>query len=182
MAHAQRIDAAVGIGSIDAPAGSTTNDTNHQPQSLKGGDYFSGSVDYLFFRKHIGVEAEAAVKADQAIYLPYLKNYPYRPMFYDLNAIWSSSRFHKRFAVELLGGAGALITRFQLGGCTSSKCYASSTHFMADGGGGFKMYAWRHFFIRPEARLYLINNNVEFSSARALRYGASIGYTFRERK
>lgn len=50
---------------------------------------------------------------------------------------------------------------------------------MGDVGGGIKVYAWRRFFVRPEARFYLINNNTEFSSGHALRYGLSIGYTFR---
>ena len=35
------------------------------------------------------------------------------------------------------------------------------------------------FFVRPEARLYLVNNNVDFSSPRVTRYGLSIGYTFK---
>jgi hypothetical protein len=48
-------------------------------------------------------------------------------------------------------------------------------------GGGLKLYAKGGFFIRPEARFYLVNNNFEYSSSRVLRYGASIGYTFGER-
>jgi hypothetical protein len=49
---------------------------------------------------------------------------------------------------------------------------------MGDVGGGLKFYVYRSFFVRPEMRLYLIHNNVEFVSSRAFRYGASIGYTF----
>jgi hypothetical protein len=49
---------------------------------------------------------------------------------------------------------------------------------MADFGGGLKIYAYKSLFVRPEMRLYLINNNVEFVSGHAFRYGASIGYTF----
>ncbi len=45
-------------------------------------------------------------------------------------------------------------------------------------GGGIKLYAMHNFFIRPEARFYFINNNTDFSSNHALRYGLSIGYTF----
>jgi hypothetical protein len=45
-------------------------------------------------------------------------------------------------------------------------------------GAGLKYNVWGHMFVRPEAHLYLINNNVEFSSPRAYRFGVSIGYTF----
>ncbi len=46
-------------------------------------------------------------------------------------------------------------------------------------GAGIKMYPFAHnFFVRPEAHLYLVHDNQEFSSARAVRYGLSVGYTF----
>lgn len=178
IARSQQIDAAVGGGSIFAPAGSTATG-DHQPQSLGGAAYATGSVDYLFFRKVIGVQVEAAVREDTGTYAQYFLNIPFRPMFFDGNAIWTR-QFTKRIGVEAVGGAGVLNTRFQTQpDCTSTKCFASSTHLMGDVGGGIKLYAWRRLFIRPEARLYLINNNTEFSSGHALRYGFSIGYTFR---
>jgi hypothetical protein len=48
-----------------------------------------------------------------------------------------------------------------------------------DLGGGIKLYPTHNFFIRPEARFYLVNNNTDYSSNHLLRYGLSIGYTFR---
>ena len=178
ISQAQQIDVAVGGGSIFAPAGSTATG-NHQPQSLGGALYTTGSVDYLFFRKVIGIQVEAAVREDTGTYAQYFLNIPFRPMFFDGNAIWTK-QFTKRIGVEVVGGGGVLDTRFQTQtNCTSSKCFASSTHPMGDVGGGIKLYAWRRLFIRPEARLYLIDNNTEFSSNHALRYGVSIGYTFR---
>jgi hypothetical protein len=45
-------------------------------------------------------------------------------------------------------------------------------------GGGIRVYVWHNAFVRPEVRLYLIRNNVEFSSDYATRYGVSIGYSF----
>jgi hypothetical protein len=177
IAHAQQIDVAVGGGSIFGPAGSTATG-NHQQQSLDGALYATGSVDYLFFRKVIGVQADAAVRVDTGTYAQNFLNIPFRPMFFDGNAIWAT-QLSKRIGVELVGGGGVLDTRFQTQTCTASKCFASSTHPMADVGGGIKLYAWRRLFIRPEARLYLIDNNTEFSSGHALRYSVSIGYTFR---
>ncbi len=178
IAIAQQIDAAIGAGSIFAPAGSTATG-DHQSESLGGASYATGSVDYLFFRKVIGVQADAAVRLDTGTYAQNFLNLPFRPMFFDLNAIWTT-RFSKRFGAEAVAGGGVLTTRFQTNtSCTTSKCFASTTHPMADVGGGIRIYVWRKFFIRPEGRVYLIDNNVEFSSAHAFRYGASIGYTFR---
>jgi hypothetical protein len=37
-------------------------------------------------------------------------------------------------------------------------------------------------FIRPEVHVYLVNNNVEFSGSRATRFGASLGYSFRNQE
>jgi hypothetical protein len=45
-------------------------------------------------------------------------------------------------------------------------------------GAGIRYYIWGHLFIRPEAHLYLVHNNVEFPSSQAARFGMSIGYTF----
>ena len=145
---------------------------------MGGASYATGSVDYLFFRKVIGLQADAAVRIDTGTYAQYFLNIPYRPMFFDLNAIYSK-RFTKRLGAEFVAGGGVLDTRFQTQTCTSTKCFASSTHPMADIGGGIKVYVWKKFFLRPEGRFYWINNNVEFSANHAVRYGASIGYTFR---
>jgi hypothetical protein len=179
FAQAQRIDVAFGLSSISAPAASAAASGNHQPQSLDGGAYLGGSVDALFFKNRtVGVQGEFNWKASKEIYLPTELNLPYRPIFWDVNAIWAP-KLTKRLSLEMVAGVGAQNTRFYTGACSGSNCFASSNHLMADFGGGIKWYAWKHVFLRPEARLYLVNNNVEFTSAHALRYGASIGYTFR---
>jgi hypothetical protein len=50
---------------------------------------------------------------------------------------------------------------------------------MGDFGAGIKFYPKGGFFVRPEARLYLVNNNTtDYSSSYVTRFGASIGYTF----
>ena|ERR1035437_1365229 len=89
----------------------------------------------------------------------------------------------KRVGAEVVAGIGAESIRFYqgiyncdlYGNCSN---YVSSTHFLGDLGGGLRIYAYRNFFIRPEMRLYFIHNNMEFNSNLAVRYGASIGYTF----
>jgi hypothetical protein len=50
---------------------------------------------------------------------------------------------------------------------------------MGDFGGGIRLYPVGNFFVRPEARLYLIHGADDlFSSGHAVRYGISIGYSF----
>ena len=106
---------------------------------------------------------------------------PYRPVFYSFNAIWAP-KLSKNFTAELLAGVGGEDVRFygltncnNFFGCTT---YSSSNHFMGDFGGGIRAYIWHDVFVRPEVRLYLINNNNEFSSNTVVRYGASLGYSF----
>lgn len=178
-ALAQKLDIAFGMDTMTAPAASQS-DPNHAAQSLNGGAYPVVSGDVLLF-KNFGVGGELAWKGTQAPYVPAGNNQPFRPLFYDFNAIWVP-KLAKRTYGELLGGIGAQSTRFytatQVCGEFSCTNYASSNHLMGDFGGGLRLYPFRNFFIRPEARLYLVKNNWEFSSAHAVRYGLSIGYSF----
>jgi len=176
LAQAQQFDADFGLGTVSSTSASNASG-DHTPQSLGGGIYPAFSGDFLI-RHYFGVEGEIAWRAGQA---DYLGVQPYRPLFYDFNAIWVPP-LGKHAAAELLAGIGAESVRFynpffqcSVFGCTN---YTSTTHFLGDLGGGVRLYAHGHFFVRPEFRVYLIHNNVEFSSGHAVRYGASIGYTF----
>ena len=154
-------------------------DSSHSPVSLSGGSYFSASGDVLL-HKRFGVEAEVAWKGSRGIYYPGGYNQHYRPSFADVNAIWIANR-SKRLAPELMAGAGVENIRFYAGtGCSQTTCnhFVTSNHFMGHVGGGLRIYAFHGLFVRPEAHLYIVHNNVEFSSDHAVRYGASIGYTF----
>src|ERR1041385_1461972 len=77
---------------------------------------------------------------------------------------WESLRFYQPF--------------FNGSGFTGCSNFVSSNHFMGHFGGGLRYYFKGHFFVRPEAHVYLIRNNVEFSSPLATRVGVSLGYTF----
>jgi hypothetical protein len=178
FACAQQIDVAIGGSSMFAPPGSQAFG-NHEPQSLDGGIYPSVSADYLFLHQRIGVQGEISWRWSNSTYLPGFINLPYKPLFYDFNAIWLSKPIRRKFNVEVLGGAGVQNTRFYLEGCNGSSCFGTSNHLMFDVGGGIKYYAWRHFFVRPEGRFMIVRKNVEFSSDHATRYGFSIGYSFR---
>jgi hypothetical protein len=174
--QAQALDVAFGVGTMIAPsASSATGD--HAPVSLTGGAYPAFSADVLLTRK-FGVSGELAWKASQA---DYFGIQPYRPLFYDFNGIYVP-KFGKHAAGELMAGIGWESIRFYqpFTTCGAISCtdFFSSNHFMGHFGAGFRYYFYGHFFVRPEAHLYLINNNQEFSSARATRFGVSLGYTF----
>jgi len=174
-AHAQQFDAAFGLGTVSSSAPTTSQGLLYP--SLRGGLYPSISADFLVTRR-LGIEGEFAWRGSQA---EYGGVEPYRPIFYAINAIWAP-KLAKNVTAELLGGIGGEDLRFYgalnynpLAGYTN---YTSSNHFMADVGGGIRAYVWHNAFVRPEVRLYLIHNNVEFSSGYVARYGASIGYSF----
>ena len=176
FAHAQRVDMAFGISTLTAP-GASSADSNHLPVSLTGGTYpgFSGDVEVFH---HIGVGAEIFWKASQTDYAN--QGFNYRPVLYNFNAVYAP-KIASHAALELVGGIGALSTRFYTGttcGIYSCSNYQSSNHFDADFGAGLKLYPKGGFFIRPEARVCIVHNNLEFSSPWVTRYGVSLGYTF----
>ncbi len=180
FAQAQRIDVAFGVSTIDAP-GATAATSGHSPASLTGGAYPGFSADFIFFH-NLGFGGEVYWKGSQATYPDPNNPTPYRPIFYDFNAVYSP-RLMRRVYLEAVAGIGAQSTRFYCGiSCIdfyTGTNYVSSNHFMGDFGGGIKFYPKGGWFVRPEARVYLVHNNLEFSSLRATRYGISIGYTFK---
>lgn len=175
-AQAQEFDAAFGLGTVTAPSASSASG-NYSFESLSGGVYPSLSADFLF-RGRLGVGGEVAWRASRALYGGYQ---PYRPIFWDFNGIYVP-KLGKFAAAELMAGIGVESLRAYQGfiscgftGCTN---YSSTNHFMGHVGGGLRLYARGHFFVRPEAHLYLVRNNVEFSSGRVTRFGISLGYNF----
>ena len=185
LGQAQQFDVAFGVGTTQGTPGSDASD-NHFPINIGGGAYPAVSVDYLF-KKHFGVGGEVAWRASQNTYPGLYQDQPFRPIFYDVNAVYAPSLgLDRRVAPEFSGGIGGLSTRFYtgyynctyFGGCTN---YESVNHFMGHVGVGLKLYVSGNFFIRPEAHFYFIHDNQEFSSGYARRYGASIGYTLGER-
>jgi hypothetical protein len=178
VAQAQRMDFAFGISTVNAPGASSANGVDHLPVSLTGGTYPGFSGDVLFFH-NAGIGAEIFWKASQSDYAG--QGFNYRPLYWDVNAVYSPKLASHAY-LELVGGIGALSTRYYTGttcGIYSCSNYQSINHFDADFGGGIKFYPKGGFFVRPEARFYLVNNNFEFSSNHATRYGVSIGYTFK---
>jgi hypothetical protein len=172
------MDFGFGISNAIAPSTSGANGVDHLPVSLSGGVYpgFNGNV--LFYH-NAGLGAEIFWRGSQVDYAG--QGFNFRPLFWNVNAVYSPKLASHAY-LELVGGIGALSTRFYTGttcGIYTCSNYQSSNHFDADFGGGIKLYAKGGFFIRPEARFYIIHNNLEFSSNHAARAGISIGYTFK---
>jgi hypothetical protein len=170
-AQAQKIDLAFGVSTFEAPS------TNSNGPSLTGGAYTGFSGDVLFFH-NMGVGGEIFWKATQGEYT----GVNYRPVVYDFDAVYSPKLASHTF-LELSAGIGAMDTRIYCGSTPNCGSYYSNyntdTHFMGDFGAGLKIYPTHNFFIRPEAKIYLVNNNQLYSSFYSTRVGASIGYTFR---
>jgi hypothetical protein len=177
LAQAQKVDLAFGVSTLDAPGASAASG-NHQPVSLTGGAYPGISGDVLFYH-NLGFGSEIYWKATQGNYGGD-STLPFRPIFFDFNAVYSP-KLARHAYLELTGGIGAIDTRIYCQGCGNgyNTNYSSDKHFMGDFGAGIKFYPKGGFFVRPEARLYLVNNNLNFSSPRVTRFGASIGYTFK---
>lgn len=180
-AFGQGFDAAFGAGSVTSsnPTTGTCSSGTCIFPSERGGVYPGFSADLLFHRRW-GLEGDIFWKASEGLYGG-PGGEPYRPIFWSINAIWVP-HITKNFSGEVLGGIGGEDVRFY--GTTSFSpvfgysTYTSSNHFMGDVGAGLRAYFWHDAFLRPEVRLYLINNNVEFSSDRVVRYGVSLGYSF----
>lgn len=179
LAQAQKVDVGFGISTIIAPSASSGFDqSGHTAVSQTGGIYPGFSGDVLLWH-NIGVGGEIFWRGHQGTYGQ--SGLPIRPIFYAFNGVYSPKVANHTY-LELVAGIGAQSTRQYCGlSCFdpyTNTNFVSDTHFMGDFGGGIKFYPWGGFFVRPEARVYLINNNILFSSNHAIRVGASIGYTF----
>lgn len=175
-ARGQQIDAAFGVRSLmGTPASDATG--NHFPQYIGGGAYPAFSADFLL-KHHLGINGELSWRASQALALGFQ---PFRPLFYDFNGVWVP-QISRIVAPELMAGIGAENLRFyqptincSTFGCTN---YTTDTHFMGHLGAGLRLYVHGNMFVRPEAHLYLVHNNLEFAGSRANSFGVSIGYSF----
>ena len=177
LAHAQQVDVALGAGILL----STTNLTASQaylPPAEKGGIYPSFSIDRIL-KNRFGYNAEVALSYKHEVYNGFQE---YRPIFYDLNAVFAP-HLTRRIDADFTAGAGGVRVLFYSpsGNCnfsTGCSTALNSNHFLFHLGASVRYTLWRHYFISPEANFYHIVNNVEFHSDNVLRVGASIGYRF----
>lgn len=182
FAHAQQLDVAAGLGRLYSPNYTNTSSLVYAP-SLRGITVINASIDRTI-KNRFGLSLEVAFPRQQAQYLGYQ---PYRPVFYDLNAMYLP-RIKRKFTAEFLAGIGGerilFYNQFSQcftiapGGCT---IHTNSNHFLVHFSAGLRYYFWHNFFARGEAHLYAIPNNFQFSSDYVERVGGSVGYTFGSR-
>jgi len=174
-AHAQQFDASFGLSTVTAPSAFDATG-NFFPQSVGGGVWPSFSADFLLFH-YFGFGGEVAWRAKRNISQGFL---PFRPIFYDFNAVFAPP-IGKHAAADLEGGLGGESIRFYqpFVTCSFFSCtdFVSSNHLLGHIGGGIKLYAFHGFFVKPEAHFYFIRHNFEFSGDHATRLGVSIGYS-----
>jgi hypothetical protein len=182
-AQAQEFHGAFGFGTVKAPGVSVDSNGTVFP-SISGGLYpsFSG---FFILKHHIGFGGEVAWRASRAIYTEEGSNFlfqaPYRPIFYDFDAVYGG-KFGKKFGSDVMAGIGGEDLRFYTPyftcGFTSCTNYQSSNHFAGHFGADIRYYFWGNAFIRPEVHYYVVHNNVEFNGANVSRFAVSIGYSF----
>ena len=172
--QSNELDVAIGGGTLWSFK-NTTASVGFLPPAEKGGTYPSATIQYLW-KPHLGINAEGAFRYHQGIYNEFQ---PYRPLFFDLNGLYTT-QVGRKSAGDVMAGAGveSLIFYNEFGNCPSG-CFShvNSNHFLLHFGGGVRYYFFRDFFVRPEAHWYYIHNNYEFHSDNVFRIGASVGYT-----
>lgn len=179
LAQAQQFDVNAGGGTLLSSTNSNSLSSNN-PTAEKGGTYLNIGFDVIPFRHRLGFGFETAWRASQGTDF---FGQPYRPILYDVNAVYQP-RLSKKAGADFMAGIGGQSTRYYsnqfscnpiLGTCIN---YVSSNHFTEHLGAGIRYYVWGHFFVRPEIHYYHIQNNTtDFTSNNVFRAGASIGYT-----
>ena len=182
-AQAQEFHGAFGFGTVKAPGVSTDSNGTIFP-SVSGGLYpsFSG---FFILKHHLGFGGEVAWRASRGLYTEsgstFFAQAPYRPIFYDFDAVYGS-KFGKKFGGDVMAGIGGedlrFYTQFTCNGFTGCTNYVSSNHFAGHLGADIRYYFWGNAFIRPEIHYYVVHNNVEFNGANVSRFAVSIGYSF----
>jgi len=176
VVRAQQIDFAAGGSTLWSPKPLTASQA-FLPPALKGGTYAQASLQYLTERR-LGLNFEGAFRPKEGLYNGYQH---YRPIFYDVNAVYAHRLAPKARGDFMAGVGGETLLFYGVTNCNYSggcRTNVNSNHFLIHGGVGVRYYFWNKFFVRPEFHYYYVHDNFEFHSDHVLRIGASIGHTF----
>lgn len=184
-AQAQSVSAFFGVGTAtDKSNGQqapdfTTGMTDTAPKLTGAFGKIGG--DFMF-DSHLGFGVESDFRFSQGDYW----GYGYRPLFFDLNAIYHpipDDLTKGHIVPEFQGGIGAVrVNSYEsvssaLTG-TQSALIATSSHFQVHGAFGLKLYLKGGIFLKPQVDLRYVPNFVQFGSDFTPEYSASLGYTF----
>jgi hypothetical protein len=177
LARAQELDIAVS-GSTLFSARNTSASQAFLPPAEEGGTLAGANVQ-IIHENHFGYSAEGAFRYHEGLYNGFQR---FRPVFYDVNGVYSR-HLANRMEGDFMAGVGGqtLIFYNQFATCRAQACSVSvnSTHFLFHLGGGIRYRLLGSLFVRPEAHYYRIINNSQFNSGNVLRLGASVGFTVR---
>ena len=131
----------------------------------------------VFVTKNLGIGAELSWRLSKGDYA----GIPYRPIFYNVDAIFRPARFTTtRLAPELRAGIGGARMRFlpdddlscaQVPGCPAAN------HFQQHVTVATPWFLTGHVFLRPAFDLHHVNNLSEFGSGWVPEYSVGIGYS-----
>jgi hypothetical protein len=178
--RAQEVAAYFGAGSVYASSNGaqveTFSDGNLYSTPSLGGMFGRAGFDTLFTRQ-LGVGADISWRFSQDNYA----GIPYRPIFYNVDAIYRLNKFStKRLFPELRGGLGGARLRFTPSddqSCAQVPGCQQSNHFQQHLAIAVRWYGTEHFFVRPVVDLHHVNNFSEFGSNWVPEYGVGIGYS-----
>jgi hypothetical protein len=180
LAHAQQLDLAAGDSAIWSSKDNTAS-VGFLPPPLKGGKYPTISAEYIS-DNHFGILVEGSFRYHYDYYDGFQQ---YRPVFYDINGVYTT-RLARKTRGDFMAGIGGESLIFYnpayacgnpTGGC---RTFQNSTHFLMHAGVGVRYLVWRRIFVRPEAHYSYVPNNFQFHSNNIFRAGISVGYTFGE--
>ena len=182
FASAQHVDVAIGGNTLWSPKNTTASEA-FNPPPLKGGTYPSASLEYIE-DNHFGLNVEGAFRYHYGIYNDFQT---FRPIIYDVNAVYAPRMAHKTTGDFMAGiGGQTLIFYNQFYNCAPNavncRMNENSNHFLFHASAGIRYNFWRSFYIRPEAHWYYVVNNVEFHSNNLFRIGVSVGYVFGQKR
>jgi hypothetical protein len=205
--RAQGLSPYFGLGSANAPAGTSVNAVTASgatvtcppgqlfdslTQACEAGPTIGGVFGVLgadfMWKSHLGFNGEYAFRFAQANYLP-LGGLKFRPAFYDFNAVYQPiSGSDSRIVPLIVGGiGGARIALYQaqtvsVTGITSTFSYPAglnANHFQVHAGVGVKLYVKGSIFIKPQFDIHYVTHLTDqFGRNWVPRYTVAVGYSF----
>ncbi len=149
-----------------------------------GGLFGTVGGDVIFYHQRIGVGAEYSFRTDRGPYA----GLQYRPVFYDVNAVYYPLSNVRRFAPEIQGGVGrSKLTFYDTPqfcliapqGCRSTNAeIETQNHLQLHFSGGVRISIWKGVFVRPQVDIRWIDNFTAFGSSLVPEYTLAVGYTF----
>jgi hypothetical protein len=183
--RAQEVAAYLGFGGANDRSNGAQIDTFSDGNLYKTpsmGGFFAHIGASVFVTKRVGVGAEISWRTSQGDYAAI----PYRPGFYNVDAIFRPSKFTtKRLLPELHAGVGGARMRFTPAddqSCAQVRGCPASNHFQQHIAAAARWYLTGHFFLRPAFDLHHVNDLFEFGSNWVPQYSVGIGYSVGRRE